>query len=113
MRCLVDTAADRPRPLTALGMAFGITFMSSGPGGAAGGGRVSMRDAVKLVAAEHDLANLTSIRQRGGRFMARIYVDGELRGFAVTTSLQPLQRNWPACFTKAIGVASLVRRPMW
>ena len=83
-------------PLTALGMALGVTFMTAGPGGPAGGGRVSMRDAVKLIAADHDLANLTSIRQRGGRLMARIYVNGELRGFAVTpTSLQPLQRNWP------------------
>jgi hypothetical protein len=82
-------------PLTALGMAFGITFMSSGPGGG-GGGRVSMRDAVKLVAAQHDLAGLTSIRPRGGRLMARIYVNGELRGFAVTPkAVQPLQRNWP------------------
>jgi uncharacterized iron-regulated membrane protein len=28
--------------------------------------------------------------------MARIYVDDELRGFAVTpNSLRPLQRNWP------------------
>jgi uncharacterized iron-regulated membrane protein len=83
-------------PLTALGMAYGITFMSSGPGGPSGGGRVSMRDAVKLIAADHDLANLTSIRQRGSRLMARIYVDGELRGFAITPGkLQPLQRNWP------------------
>lgn len=83
-------------PLTALGMALGVTFMTGGPGGAAGGGRVSMRDAVRLVAADHDLANLTSIRQRGGRLMARIYVDGELRGFAVTPKgMLPLQRNWP------------------
>lgn len=83
-------------PLTALAMAYGITFMASGPGGPSGGGRVSMRDAVKLIAADHDLANLTSVRQRGGRLMARIYVDGELRGFAVTPKgVQPLQRNWP------------------
>jgi uncharacterized iron-regulated membrane protein len=83
-------------PLTALAMAFGITFMSSGPGAASGGGRVPMRDAIKLIAAEHDLANLTSVRPRGGRLMARIYVDGELRGFAVTPKgVQPLQRNWP------------------
>jgi uncharacterized iron-regulated membrane protein len=83
-------------PLTALAMTFGVTFMSSSPGGAAGGGRVPMRDAVKLIAAEHDLANLTSVRPRGGRLMARIYVEGELRGFAITpTGVQPLQRNWP------------------
>lgn len=83
-------------PLTALAMALGVTFMSSGPGGSGSGGRVSMRDAVKLIAANHDLAGLTSIRQRGGRLMARIYVDGELRGFAVTpNAIQPLQRNWP------------------
>lgn len=83
-------------PLTALAMVYGVTFMSSNQSGPTGGGRISMRDAVKLIAANHDLANLTSIRQRGGRLMARIYVDGELRGFAITpNALQPLQRNWP------------------
>jgi uncharacterized iron-regulated membrane protein len=81
-------------PLTALAMAYGVTFTS--PPGGSPGGRVTMRDAVKLIAAEHEITSLTSIRPRGGRLMARIYVDGELRGFAVTpNNLQPLQRNWP------------------
>jgi uncharacterized iron-regulated membrane protein len=82
-------------PLTALGMAYGVTFSAGGAPGS-GGSRVSMLDAVKLVAANHDVADLTSIRQRGGRLMARIYVGGELRGFAIgPNSLEPLQRNWP------------------
>lgn len=83
-------------PLTGLALAFGVTFMASNSGGGSGGGRVPLRDAVRLVAADHSLANLTSIRQRGGRLMARIFVDGELRGYSVTPKgLQPLQRNWP------------------
>jgi uncharacterized iron-regulated membrane protein len=82
-------------PVTALAMAYGLTFSTPGAP-ASGAGRVSMLDAVKLISASHDVADLTSIRQRGGRLMARIYVGGELRGFAITpNSLQPLQRNWP------------------
>jgi uncharacterized iron-regulated membrane protein len=42
------------------------------------------------------MADLTSIRQRGGRLMARIYVGGELRAFAISRNdIQPLARNWP------------------
>ena len=55
-----------------------------------------MLDAVKLISANYDVADLTSIRQRGGRLMARIYVGGELHGFAIgPNSVEPLQRNWP------------------
>ncbi|MBM3530467.1 MAG: PepSY domain-containing protein [Alphaproteobacteria bacterium] len=82
-------------PLTGLALVYGVTFT---PPSARGPdtGHVAMADAVRLVAADHDLANLTSIRQRGRTLMARIYVGGELRGFRVTaTSLQPLPRNWP------------------
>ncbi|MCC6888574.1 MAG: PepSY domain-containing protein [Hyphomicrobiales bacterium] len=83
-------------PLTALAMVYGLTLSAPAGGAGAGGGRVSMAEAVRLIAADHDLAKLTSIRQRGGRLMARIFVDGELRGFAVTPgALRPLERNWP------------------
>jgi uncharacterized iron-regulated membrane protein len=82
-------------PLTALAMAYGVTFSTPGASNA-GGERVSMLDAVKLIGAKHDIADLTSIRQRGGRLMARIYVEGELRAFTVSRSdVQPTQRNWP------------------
>jgi uncharacterized iron-regulated membrane protein len=82
-------------PLSGLAMAFGITFMPP-LGRATDGGRIAMADAVRLIAADHDLANLTSIRQRGRTLMARIYVDGELRGYRFGPSgLEQLPRNWP------------------
>ncbi len=82
-------------PLTGLALAYGVTFNSPQTSGA-GGARVTMADAVRLVAAEHDLANLTSIRQRGRTLMARIFVSGELRSFSLNGGrLEPLARNWP------------------
>ena len=82
-------------PLTGLALAYGITFTSP-VARTSDGGRITMVDAVRSIAAEHDLANLTSIRQRGGMLMARIYVNGELRGYRIGLSrLEQLPRNWP------------------
>ncbi|WBL81706.1 PepSY domain-containing protein [Bradyrhizobium xenonodulans] len=82
-------------PLTGLCMAFGLTFQ--GGAAPAGGGRpLSLPDAIGVVAASHDLSNVISIGSRGGRTMARLYEDGELRAYAVTSSeIAPLPRNWP------------------
>jgi uncharacterized iron-regulated membrane protein len=82
-------------PLSGLALAYGIT-LTPPPARAPEGGRVTMLDAVRLVAAQHDLANLTSIRQRGRMLMARIYVGGELRGYRVNAGrLDPMPRNRP------------------
>jgi uncharacterized iron-regulated membrane protein len=82
-------------PLTGLALAYGITFTAPPPR-SPDGGRVTILDAVRLVAAEHDLANLTAIRQRGRMLMARIYVNGELRGYRFSAGrLDPMPRNWP------------------
>ncbi|MGL4239551.1 MAG: PepSY domain-containing protein, partial [Beijerinckiaceae bacterium] len=44
----------------------------------------------------HDLAKLTSLRQRGGRMIARIHTDRGLIGFVVTKDgLTEPPRNWP------------------
>jgi uncharacterized iron-regulated membrane protein len=81
-------------PLSGIALAFGITFTA--PAARIEPGRVTMLEAVRLVAAEHDLSNLVSIRQRGRLLMARIFVDGELRGFRIgSAQLQALPRNWP------------------
>lgn len=82
-------------PLTGLCMAFGLTFQGGGtPAG--GGGPVTLPDAVRMVAASHELSHVISIGARGGRMMARIYEDGELRAYAVNSSvITPLPRNWP------------------
>jgi uncharacterized iron-regulated membrane protein len=82
-------------PLTALCMVFGLTFQAGWP--AAPATRpLPLADAVGVVAQSHDLAQLASIGARGGRMMARLYEDGELRAYAVTSDgLVALPRNWP------------------
>jgi uncharacterized iron-regulated membrane protein len=82
-------------PLTGLCMAFGLTFQSGGS--AAGSGRaVALPDAVRMVAASHELSHVISIGARGGRMMARIYEDGELRAYAIGSGgVTALPRNWP------------------
>jgi len=80
-------------PLTGLCMAFGLTFHSGPPPE-----RLTLKlpDAVRLMAKDHDLSHLTMIANRGGRMMARIYKDGELRAYGFTaTGAAPMPRNWP------------------
>ncbi|MDN5001542.1 PepSY domain-containing protein [Bradyrhizobium sp. GCM10027634] len=82
-------------PLTGLCMAFGLTFQS-GSAPTSEGRPLPLPDAVRMVAASHDLSHVISIGTRGGRAMARIYEDGELRAYAVNASgVTPLPRNWP------------------
>ncbi|MGY8631172.1 PepSY domain-containing protein [Bradyrhizobium sp. 14AA] len=82
-------------PLTGLCMAFGLTFQSgAAPAGA--GRPLPLPDAVRMIAASHDLSHVISIGTRGGRVMARLYEHGELRAYAVSSSeVTPLPRNWP------------------
>ena len=81
-------------PLTGLCMALGLTFQSGGV--PAAGPRLSLRDAITIVARDHDLAVVNSIGNRGGRMMARIFEGDELRAYAVTVEgLAALPRNWP------------------
>ncbi|NEW92312.1 PepSY-associated TM helix domain-containing protein [Rhodopseudomonas sp. BR0M22] len=80
-------------PLTALCMAFGLTF-SSGPPPARM--TIGLTDAVQQISQSHDVSHLAMIANRGGRMMARIYEDGELRAYTFTPDgVTPLPRNWP------------------
>lgn len=82
-------------PLTGLCMALGLTFQTA-PAPAAGSGPLALPDAVRIVAASHELSHVISIGTRGGRMMARLFDGGELRAYAVTSSeITPLPRNWP------------------
>jgi hypothetical protein len=81
-------------PLTGLLLELGLSFAGSAPPAAAK--RVSLPEAVSIVAKDRDLAQVSSIGNRGGRMMARIIEDGELRAYAVTADgLSVLPRNWP------------------
>ncbi|MGJ5039027.1 MULTISPECIES: PepSY-associated TM helix domain-containing protein [unclassified Bradyrhizobium] len=81
-------------PLTGLCLELGLTFAGGTPPAAAK--RVSLPDAVSIVAKDHDLSSVNSIGNRGGRMMARIIEGDELRAYAVTSDgLSALPRNWP------------------
>jgi uncharacterized iron-regulated membrane protein len=82
-------------PLTGLAMAFGISF--GGPLQAAPSGtRVALADAVKIIAAERDLADVAWIRPLAGALRTRIYEGRAATIFLVTKDgLTPNQRNWP------------------
>lgn len=82
-------------PLTGLCMALGLTFQTA-PAVTGGGRPLTLPDAIRLVAASHELSHVVSVGARGGRMMARLYDGGELRAYAVTSSqVTPLPRNWP------------------
>lgn len=89
-------------PLTALGMALGLTFSGAAP--APQGRPLPLPDAVRVVAQSRDLASVISIVSRGGTTMARIYDGGELRLYALdASSLTPLPRNWPRLIHEGNG----------
>ncbi|WP_025035637.1 PepSY-associated TM helix domain-containing protein [Bradyrhizobium sp. DOA9] len=82
-------------PLTGLCMAFGLTFQAA-PVSGADGRPLALPDAIRMVAASHELSRVISIGTRGDRMMARLYDGGELRAYAVTSAgVTPLPRNWP------------------
>jgi uncharacterized iron-regulated membrane protein len=97
-------------PLTALGMALGLTFSAATP--ATQEHPLSLPDAVRVVTQSHDVASVISIVSRGGRVTARIYDGGELRLYAVEASgLTALPRNWPRLIHEgngAVPVTSLL-----
>jgi uncharacterized iron-regulated membrane protein len=97
-------------PLTALGMALGLTFSGAAP--ASQGKPLSLPDAVRVVAQSRDLASVISIVSRGNTTMARIYDGGELRFYAVAADgLTPLPRNWPRLIHEGNG-AVMVTSPL-
>ncbi len=81
-------------PLTGLALVYGVTFTppQTGPRGE----RIPIAKAVEIIADKHDLANMTSLRVRGGRMVARIFEDGALNAYVVRPSgLEAQPRNWP------------------
>ena len=82
-------------PLTGLLMALGVTFAGA-PAAATPTPMLPMAEAVRIVAADHDLATVSWIRPRGNALLARLDDDGEMRVFAVTRDgLVATPRNWP------------------
>jgi uncharacterized iron-regulated membrane protein len=83
-------------PLTGLFMALGVTFAGNAAAPAAKAAPLPLVEAVRIVAAEHDLGDVSWIRQRGTALLARIDDGGEMRVFTVgRDGLTPTARNWP------------------
>lgn len=82
-------------PLTGLFLAFGVSFATP-PASIQGARPVPLREAVKLIAKDHDLGQVTWIRPIGPRLLVRLNDGGEMRVFAVTSrGLIATPRNWP------------------
>ena len=83
-------------PLTGLFLALGLSFAGPSAAPGTGAGLMPLREAVKLVANDHDLAQVTWIRSIGPRLLVRLNDGGEMRVFAVTgDGLTKSGRNWP------------------
>lgn len=82
-------------PLTGAFMALRISFGSQLPRGQA----VPVRDAVKMIAAKHDLSGLQSIRSRAGRQMALVTEGSARYAYVVSKEgLKPASSNLPRTF---------------
>lgn len=89
-------------PLSGLAIAFGIT-LAPAPARPAGA-PVPLAEAVRMVAAQHDLAAVTSIRRRGPVSMARVWNGQRLETYSVTPQgLVPLAANWPRLIHEGNG----------
>jgi uncharacterized iron-regulated membrane protein len=88
-------------PLTGLAIAYGINFTP--PPTRIEGPPVPLADAVKIVAAKHDLASVVWIRPQGGAMRARIYDGGFAKVFAVTRSgLVEGPKAWPRALHEGV-----------
>ncbi len=86
-------------PLTGLFMAAGLTFAQP----AARAQPAPLRDALRMIAADHDLSRLEWIRARGGRQLARINEPGGQATYLVTREgLTPAPSNWPRTFHEGV-----------
>jgi uncharacterized iron-regulated membrane protein len=86
-------------PLTGLFMAAGVTFAQPTPRAAP----APIREAVRMIAAQHDLSRLEWIRARGGRQLARINEPGGQATYLVTREgLKPAASNWPRTFHEGV-----------
>lgn len=83
--------------VSGLGIAHGVTFASAPAGGPAPrSAPVPLAEAARMVSAQTDPSNLLSLGNRGGRQLARIVENGEVRAYQVTRDgLRALPRNWP------------------
>ena len=83
-------------PITSLFMAAGISFSSpsserSPP--------LPLREAVRVVAASHDLSTIEWLRQRGQRQLVRISDGSSQTTYTITSDgLKPTGTNWPRAF---------------
>ncbi len=81
-------------PLTGLAIAYGITFTP--PPAKVDGPPVPLAEAIKIVAAKHNLADVMWIRPQGGATRVRVYDGGQVKVMAVTRAgLVGGPQSWP------------------
>jgi uncharacterized iron-regulated membrane protein len=81
-------------PLTGLAIAYGISFAAPPP--KIDGPPVPLAEAVKIVAAKHDLASVVWIRPQSGAMRVRLYDGREAKVMAVTRAgLVEGPQGWP------------------
>ncbi|WP_114946003.1 PepSY-associated TM helix domain-containing protein [Microvirga calopogonii] len=83
-------------PLTGLLLAFGISFAPAPASSGTAGQPLPLREAVRVLAVEHDLSSLSWIRPFGRSLVARVAEDGEMRTVALSREgAVPMARSWP------------------
>ncbi|MBA1155879.1 PepSY-associated TM helix domain-containing protein [Microvirga mediterraneensis] len=83
-------------PLTGLLLAFGISLAPAPAPASASGPPLPLREAVRVLAVEHDLSSLSWIRPLGRNLVARVAEDGEMRTYALNREgAVPMARSWP------------------
>jgi len=83
-------------PLTGLLMTYRVTFVGTPAGGRPEGAPLTLKQAVAVAGASHDLSSLIWMRTVGGRMTMRIVENGEYKLYAVTRAgTAALPRNWP------------------
>ncbi|WP_262028707.1 PepSY-associated TM helix domain-containing protein [Microvirga sp. Mcv34] len=83
-------------PLTGLLLAFGISLAPAPAPAGVSGPPLPLREAVRVLAVEHDLSSLGWIRPLGRNLAARMAEDGEMRTYALSREgAVPMARSWP------------------
>ncbi len=88
-------------PLSGLALSYGITLTP--PPAKIAGPAVSLKDAVKIVSAKHDLASVVWIRPQSGATRVRLYDGGEAKVMAVTPNgLVAGPTAWPRALHEGV-----------
>lgn len=82
-------------PLTGLGIAYHVSLAGPTPKAARAAAPQTFREAISVIANEHDLSRLLWIRKRSKGMLVRLVEDGEYKVYSVTRAgMIAMPRNW-------------------